>query len=72
MAANAEAPPAFFDLRCTVSGRIQSWVFEVDGLIVVVDTGGGNDRDRPAMPPLDHLDTDFLGRFNAPASTAKP
>jgi glyoxylase-like metal-dependent hydrolase (beta-lactamase superfamily II) len=28
---------------------------------VVVDTGVGNDRDRPALPPLDHLDTDFLG-----------
>jgi glyoxylase-like metal-dependent hydrolase (beta-lactamase superfamily II) len=40
---------------------MQSWVVEVDGLTVVVDTGVGNDRDRPAMPPLDHLDTDFLG-----------
>ena len=27
---------------------------------MLVDTGVGNDRDRPAMPPLDHLDTDFL------------
>ena len=33
---------------------------EVDGLTVLVDTGVGNDRDRPAMPPLDHLNTDFL------------
>jgi glyoxylase-like metal-dependent hydrolase (beta-lactamase superfamily II) len=32
----------------------------VDGLTVLVDTGVGNDRDRPAMPPLDHLNTDFL------------
>ena len=40
---------------------MQSWVIEVDGLTVVVDTGVGNDRDRPAMPPLDHLSTDFLG-----------
>jgi glyoxylase-like metal-dependent hydrolase (beta-lactamase superfamily II) len=40
---------------------MQSWVIEVDGLTVVVDTGVGNDRDRPAMPPLDHLNTDFLG-----------
>ena len=40
---------------------MQSWVVEVDGLTVVVDTGVGNDRDRPAMPPLDHLNTDFLG-----------
>ena len=28
---------------------------------MLVDTGAGNDRDRPAMAPLDHLDTDFLG-----------
>ena len=39
---------------------IQTWVVEVDGLTVLVDTGVGNDRDRPAMPPLDHLNTDFL------------
>ena len=39
---------------------MQTWVVEVDGLTVLVDTGVGNDRDRPAMPPLDHLDTDFL------------
>ena len=40
---------------------MQSWVIEVDGLTVLVDTGVGNDRERPQMPPLDHLSTDFLG-----------
>lgn len=39
---------------------VQTWVIEVDGLTVVVDTGVGNDRERPHMPPLDHLSTDFL------------
>jgi glyoxylase-like metal-dependent hydrolase (beta-lactamase superfamily II) len=39
---------------------LQTWVVEVDGLTVLVDTGAGNDRDRPAMPPIDHLGTDFL------------
>ena len=39
---------------------MQSWVLDVDGLTVVIDTGVGNDRERPHMPPLDHLDTDFL------------
>lgn len=39
---------------------IQSWVIEVDGLTVVVDTGVGNDRTRPQMPPLDHLKTGYL------------
>jgi len=44
---------------------LQTWVVEVDGLTVLVDTGAGNDRDRPAMPPLDHLNTDFLGSLRA-------
>jgi glyoxylase-like metal-dependent hydrolase (beta-lactamase superfamily II) len=44
---------------------MQSWVLEVDGLTVVVDTGVGNDRDRPHMPPLDHLSTSFLDDFTA-------
>jgi glyoxylase-like metal-dependent hydrolase (beta-lactamase superfamily II) len=39
---------------------LQSWVIEVDGLTVVVDTGAGNDRQRPHMPALDHLNTEFL------------
>ncbi|BBY04379.1 MBL fold metallo-hydrolase [Mycobacterium seoulense] len=44
---------------------IQSWVIEVDGLTVVVDTGVGNDRERPHMPPLDHLSTEFLAALRA-------
>lgn len=44
---------------------VQSWVIEVDGLTVVVDTGVGNDRERPHMPPLDHLNTGFLAALQA-------
>nr|WP_118914252.1 MBL fold metallo-hydrolase [Mycobacterium shigaense] len=44
---------------------VQSWVVEVDGLIVVVDTGVGNDRERPHMPPLDHLNTGFLAAWES-------
>lgn len=44
---------------------VQSWVIEVDGLTVVVDTGVGNDRERPHMPPLDHLNTGFLAALEA-------
>lgn len=53
--------PDFFDPD-TDQWRIaiQSWVIDVDGLTVVVDTGVGNDRDRPQMPPLDHLNTGYL------------
>ncbi len=58
--------PDFWD-RDADQWRIamQSWVIEVDGLVVVVDTGVGNDRDRPHMPPLDHLSTDFLANLTA-------
>ncbi|WP_082947395.1 MBL fold metallo-hydrolase [Mycobacterium sp. E2479] len=58
--------PDFFD-PCTDQWHIaiQSWVIEVDGLTVVVDTGVGNDRQRPHMPPLDHLDTGFLAALRA-------
>ncbi|HEV7583137.1 MAG TPA: MBL fold metallo-hydrolase [Mycobacterium sp.] len=53
--------PDFFDPD-TDQWRIavQSWVIEVDGLTVVVDTGVGNDRQRPQTPALDHLNTGFL------------
>ena len=44
---------------------LQTWVIEVDGLTVLVDTGAGNHRDRPAMPPIDHLHTDFLDALRA-------
>ena len=51
---------------------LQTWVVDVDGLTVLVDTGAGNDRNRPAMPPLDHLNTDFLGSLRARALSATP
>jgi glyoxylase-like metal-dependent hydrolase (beta-lactamase superfamily II) len=58
--------PDFFDPD-TDRWRIavQSWVVEVDGLTVVVDTGVGNDRQRPHMPPLDHLNTAFLAALQS-------
>jgi glyoxylase-like metal-dependent hydrolase (beta-lactamase superfamily II) len=58
--------PDFFDPD-TERWRIavQSWVVEVDGLTVVVDTGVGNDRQRPHMPPLDHLNTAFLAALQS-------
>ena len=44
---------------------IQSWVIQVDGLTVIVDTGVGNDRIRPHMPPLHNLNTGFLAALQA-------
>ncbi|MBX7431032.1 MBL fold metallo-hydrolase [Mycobacterium sp. Y57] len=64
--------PLFWD-RTTDEWKIamQTWVLQVDGLTVLVDTGVGNDRDRPHMPPLDHLDTGFLDALAAAGVTAE-
>ena len=39
---------------------IQSWLIRGEGRTVLVDTGAGNDRDRPQVPQFDHLATSFL------------
>jgi glyoxylase-like metal-dependent hydrolase (beta-lactamase superfamily II) len=44
---------------------MQSWVIAVDGLTVVVDTGVGDDRDRPHMPGLSQLRTGYLDALAA-------
>lgn len=39
---------------------LQSWVIRSEGRTILVDTGAGNDRDRPQVPQFDHLATPFL------------
>jgi glyoxylase-like metal-dependent hydrolase (beta-lactamase superfamily II) len=39
---------------------MQTWVIEVDGLTVLVDTGVGDGRERPSIPVLNDLETGFL------------
>ena len=63
--------PDFFDPDTNAWHiAVQTWVIEVDGLTIVVDTGVGNDRQRPHMPPLDHLNTGFLAALKSAGSTA--
>jgi len=59
-----EFSPTFWDTD-NWHAFVQTWVVEVDGLTVLVDTGVGNGRDRPAMPYLANLDTDFLESLEA-------
>lgn len=40
---------------------LQTWVLRSGGRTVVVDTGAGNGRERPGMPPFHHCQGDFLG-----------
>ena len=53
--------PSFYD---PAAGRwrvvMQTWVIEVDGLTVLVDTGVGDGRERPSIPALNDLETGFL------------
>ena len=64
----ADLPQSFWDARPEfwdpADGRLISqtltWVVRVNGLVVLVDTGIGNDKDRPAQPPFHHLATNFL------------
>lgn len=44
---------------------IQTWVLRTGGRTILIDTGVGNDRDRPQIPAFDHLGTDFLHRLAA-------
>ncbi|MHA0289603.1 MBL fold metallo-hydrolase [Mycobacterium sp. C3-094] len=58
--------PLFWD-RAADQWKIamQTWVLQVDGLIVLVDTGVGNDRDRPHFAPLHQLQTGYLDTLAA-------
>lgn len=44
---------------------VQTWVVRSEGRTILIDTGIGNDRDRPQIPLFDHLATDFLGTLAA-------
>ena len=44
---------------------VQTWVVRTAGTTVLVDTGVGDDRDRPQAPLFDHLETGFLARLAA-------
>lgn len=44
---------------------VQTWVLRSAGRTILIDTGVGNDRDRPQIPQFAHLHTDFLDRLAA-------
>jgi len=43
---------------------IHSWVIERQGKTIIVDTGAGNDKERPHARYFDHLRTPYLARLN--------
>jgi len=44
---------------------LQSWLLRSNGRNILIDTGGGNGKDRPTNPAFHHLDTDLLGPLAA-------
>lgn len=46
-----------------IYGFLQSWLIEAPGVLILYDTGAGNDKDRPAIPIFGNLNCDFLGRL---------
>jgi glyoxylase-like metal-dependent hydrolase (beta-lactamase superfamily II) len=59
------APDFHNPLDNAYRAAIQTWVLDVGGRTIIVDTGVGNDRDRPQVPPFANLKTDFLDRLAA-------
>ena len=44
---------------------IHAWLVRTPTRVVLVDTATGNDKDRPGMPNLNHLNGPFLDRLKA-------
>lgn len=44
---------------------IHTWVVRHEGKTILIDTGAGNDKDRPTMKMLDHLHHPYLERLGA-------
>src|SRR5215471_9648918 len=43
---------------------IHAWLVRTPTRVILVDTGAGNDKDRPSAPSLNHLNIPFLDRLN--------
>ncbi|MGW1494296.1 MBL fold metallo-hydrolase [Streptomyces sp. NPDC002402] len=46
-----------------VQVAMQTWLLRSEGRTILVDTGIGNDKARPAVPAWDHLLLDYLGNL---------
>lgn len=44
---------------------VHTWVVRHDGKTILIDTGAGNDKDRPNLKVLDHLHHPFLKRLES-------
>jgi glyoxylase-like metal-dependent hydrolase (beta-lactamase superfamily II) len=44
---------------------IHTWLVRTPSQVILVDTGAGNDKDRPKVPSMNHLNVPFLDRLQA-------
>lgn len=48
-----------------IVARLQTWIVVTEGLRILIDTGAGNDKERPGIPVFGNLRTPFLERLAA-------
>src|SRR5262245_60948031 len=51
--------------RALVRTSIHAWLVRTPTRVILVDTATGNDKDRPRIPVLNHLNEPFLARLKA-------
>lgn len=61
----ALAPDHFDAGSEMVQVAMQTWLLRSEGKTILIDTGVGNDKARPAVPVWDHLHLDYLGTLAA-------
>ena len=44
---------------------MQSWLLRSEGRVILIDTGVGNNKNRPAVQPWHQQQVDYLGRLAA-------
>lgn len=59
------AGPYLDPVTDAITARLQSWVVEIDGARILIDTGAGNHKVRPGIPLFGALNTPFMQRLAA-------
>ena len=52
-----------------INVAMQSWLVRSEGKTILIDTGVGNDKSRPAVEPWDHMSTTYLDELAAAGVT---
>ncbi|MDP0929890.1 MBL fold metallo-hydrolase [Paracoccus onubensis] len=47
----------------TLRQSIHTWLVQIEGRTILIDTATGNDKERPTIPPLDRLNEPYLDRL---------